>query len=111
MAVTLKELERLNEKRDKGVWESYSAVCCSDMGGVETPSYRTCPANVGIRHPMTIENAEFIAEAANAMTALLAIVRAANDFRKSATCERRAASLEALDEALAKVDFDSDPSE
>ena len=56
-------LSRANAATD-GPWESYSALCCPDMGGVTSSKggvVNACVSRYG--HPMTIEDAEFVAQA------------------------------------------------
>jgi hypothetical protein len=45
-------------------WAAYSATCCPDMGGVSGPKGSVCAHQVGrYGHPMSIEDAEFVAAA------------------------------------------------
>ncbi len=72
----LEELEALEKKATAGPWEAYSAFCCPDMGGVTSdrgPVAQACVARYG--HPMTIEDAEFIAKARTAVPTLIDRVR------------------------------------
>ncbi len=72
----LNELEALMKMATAGPWEAYSASCCPDMGGVTSEKGRiaqACVARYG--HPMTIEDAEFIAAARTAVPALIDRVR------------------------------------
>jgi len=64
----------LSEKATPGPWEPYSSYCCSDMGGVVGTTSRICPAEM-TRHPMTIEDAEFVAASREAIPKLVAHVR------------------------------------
>ena len=58
-----------------GPWSAYSAMCCPDMGGVQGPKGSVCTAQVGrYGHPMTLEDAEFIAAARTDIEALVAEV-------------------------------------
>jgi hypothetical protein len=72
----LEELEALEKKATSGPWEAYSASCCPDMGGVTSDRgqvAQACVARYG--HPMTIEDAEFVAKARTAVPALIDRVR------------------------------------
>jgi hypothetical protein len=58
-----------------GPWEAYSAMCCPDMGGVSGPKGSVCAHQVGrYGHPMTIEDAEFVAAARADVETLVAEV-------------------------------------
>jgi len=58
-----------------GPWEPYSAMCCPDMGGVSGPQGSVCAHQVGrYSHPMSIEDAEFVAAARADVEALVAEV-------------------------------------
>jgi hypothetical protein len=58
-----------------GPWEAYSAMCCPDMGGVSGPKGSVCAHQVGrYGHPMSIEDAEFVAAARADVEALVAEV-------------------------------------
>ena len=58
-----------------GPWLAYSAMCCPDMGGVSGPKGTVCAKSVGrYGHPMTIEDAEFVAAARADVEALIAEV-------------------------------------
>ena len=73
--IDLDELARLEKAATPGPWNSYSAMCCPDMGGVssEGSPYNVCKAGVGrYGHPMSIEDAEFVAYARNALPELIA---------------------------------------
>lgn len=58
-----------------GPWSAYSAMCCPDMGGVRGPRGSVCAHQVGrYGHPMTMEDAEFVAAARTDVAALVAEV-------------------------------------
>lgn len=58
-----------------GPWSAYSATCCPDMGGVRGPRGSVCAHQVGrYGHPMTMEDAEFVAAARSDVKALVAEV-------------------------------------
>jgi hypothetical protein len=58
-----------------GPWTAYSAMCCPDMGGVSGPKGSVCAKQVGrYGHPMSIEDAEFVAAARTDVEALIAEV-------------------------------------
>jgi hypothetical protein len=58
-----------------GPWTAYSAMCCPDMGGVSGPEGVVCQHQLGrYGHPMTIEDAEFIAASRTDVEALIAEV-------------------------------------
>ncbi len=72
----LEELEALEKKATAGPWEAYSASCCPDMGGVTSDRGQVAQACVSrYGHPMTIEDAEFIAKARTAVPTLIDQVR------------------------------------
>jgi hypothetical protein len=59
-----------------GPWEAYSAMCCPDMGGVSGPRRMSVvQCSIGTYgHPMSIEDAEFVAAARADVEALVAEV-------------------------------------
>ena len=66
-----------------GPWEAYSSSCCSDMGGVNGPNVRVCSDNP-VRHPLTIEDAEFIAAAREGIPKLAAHIESLNSLLRTA---------------------------
>jgi hypothetical protein len=66
------ELRRLEQAATPGPWESYSASCCPDMGGVSGPPGTVCQSTLGrFGHPMDLTDAELIAAMRNALPGLL----------------------------------------
>jgi len=102
MTIDIKALRELCERREsRDPWEAYSAMCCPDMGGIDSGGRRTCHASVGkVGHPMTLVDAELAAAAVNALPALLDLVAAKDaeierlrGLLKEARCSMAAAGV------------------
>lgn len=79
----LDEWPRVKEEISPWPWESYSAICCPDMGGVSGPKGKVCQDKLGrYGHPMEIQDAQFIASAPQNYDLLVQALGEAKDICK-----------------------------